>query len=268
VEDLAACRRHRRCIPARSREFATLAIPRAQALMNNARVISHRRKFIFIHVPKAAGTSVIDALVEHEDAASTGPARFGSIDASFNPPPPHLAARHYLEYGLVSRQQFEEYFKFAFVRNPWDRIVSEYRYRRYPQRYSFKDYLFRHFPAAGWADEYCHVIPQYDFLFDGDGRQLVNFIGRYEQIATDFDEVRRILGAARATLPHRNRSNSLVRRDNDLLEVCRTVRGFLSLRQRRNSFAHYTAYYDDESIEFVRNLYRQDIEAFGYRFGQ
>lgn len=243
------------------------AMPSGVRRANNAMVISHRRKFIFVHVPKTAGTSIIEALGPYLDVVRPAPGSTCRAGRSFAPPPPHLAARHYLEFDMLERAQFDEYFKFAFVRNPWDRMVSEYRYRRHPQRISFAEYLRSRFPEPAWTDEYCHVIAQCEFLFDRDGRQLVDFIGRYEQLAADFAAVCRRLAITATPLRHRNRANSFRRRDNNLLEACRTLRGYVSLRQRRNTFAHYTEYYDAESVERVGHLYRRDIEAFGYRFG-
>ena len=60
-------------------------------------------KCIFIHIPKAAGTAVTQAL-------------FGPV------------SRHvpYFEYEKANPRKFKRYFKFAFVRNPWDRLVSTY----------------------------------------------------------------------------------------------------------------------------------------------
>lgn len=227
-------------------------------------MISHAHQCIFVHIPKVAGTSIIDVFSNDAQPESL------SVDFrqhAFIPPPPHLPALHYLKYGLVTQQQFDDYFKFSFVRNPWDRLVSEYKYRRHPQNYCFKDFLFKHFPSPAWNDEYCHVIPQYDFLFDDQGHQMVNFIGRYEHLADDFHHVCEVLSISQSNLPHKNRSNSFMRRDNDLIEVLRTLRSKLSLNQKRFNFKHYTQYYDDESVEFVRNLYHKDVETFQYQFG-
>jgi Sulfotransferase family len=91
--------------------------------------------------------------------------------------------------GYLSPEEFEGYFKFSFVRNPWDSIISEYKYRGYPVRLDFKTYLFKHLPEPGFTDTYCHILPQYDFLFDERGTLLVDFVGKYESLQADFDTV-------------------------------------------------------------------------------
>jgi chondroitin 4-sulfotransferase 11 len=66
----------------------------------------HSKKCIFVHIPKTAGTSVTDAL-------------FGT------PRPRHRPLQW---YEGMEPELYKEYFKFAFVRNPWDRLVSGYHY--------------------------------------------------------------------------------------------------------------------------------------------
>jgi hypothetical protein len=62
---------------------------------------------IFIHIPKAAGTSVALTL--------------------FGEPSRHVP---WFEYYQANPRKFRKYFKFAFVRNPWDRLVSSYFFLR------------------------------------------------------------------------------------------------------------------------------------------
>lgn len=227
-------------------------------------MISHEKKCLFIHIPKVAGTSLI-AFLQDKGAEPRPPSM---PDDPFDPPPPHLRAGDYLKYDLVSPEQFDAYFKFAFVRNPWDRLVSEYVYRLRPRKYDFKTWVFHRFPRPSWDDRYCHVIPQYDFLHDGDGRLLVDFVGRYENLQADFEEVCRRLDLPQASLPRDNVSKSILgrRRDQGWIDVVQALRSQLSLKRMRNTFPHYRDYYDEETKAFVADLHRKDIAAFGYDF--
>ena len=57
-------------------------------------------------------------------------------------------------------------------------------------------------------------------------------------------------------------------RPTSLRELRKQLRRALWSWERKHTFGHYTEYYDDESKDFVARLYRKDIEAFGYSFGQ
>ena len=236
-------------------------------------MISHERKFIFVHIPKAAGTSIITTFGDDdgvEAESGDGPLLPFEPDANkFDPPPPHLRITDYVKYGYVTQAMFDAYFKFSFVRNPWDRLVSEYKYRRLASKYDFKTFVFEHFPRPAWRDEYCHVIPQYDFLHDTRGNRLVDYVGKLENLQQGVDAICARLGLPAQMLEHRNKSLSLLnRRDIGPYHVLKTLRDYLSIRQKRNTFSHYTEYYDQETVDFVSRIYIKDIEAFGYRFGQ
>lgn len=233
-------------------------------------MLSHTNKCIFIHIPKVAGTSVMRLFSDPEKPAkmNKSPLPFDPDGYKFDPPPPHLRASDYVKYGYATQDIFDIYFKFAFVRNPWDRIVSEYKYRRHTHRFSFKKFLFQNFPKPYWSDHYCHVIPQYDFLHDDDGTLLVDFVGRFENLQADFDYVCSKLNMPKTTLPRVNESSSIFnRRGSNFIEVLRSIKSHANRNRRRNTFPHYTDYYDAESIEFIATLYKNDIEAFGYEFG-
>jgi hypothetical protein len=194
-------------------------------------------------------------LLRGNDDPGLGPPRLG-----------HLKAGEYVALGHLTAEQFESYFKFSFVRNPWDRIVSEYKYRGYPVKIDFKTYLFKHLPAPGWTDTYCHIIPQYDFLHDEAGKLLVDFVGRYERLQADFDKVCARVGIPPTSLPRVNRSLEEAR-PHTFREVRKQLRRAIWSREREHTFAHYSEYYDDESREFVGRLFRKDVEAFNYAFG-
>ena len=67
-----------------------------------------RNKCIFIHIPKAAGTSVLAALGKTKEKGRD-----------------HVS---WQVYKKASSRKFARYYKFTFVRNPYDRALSAYRY--------------------------------------------------------------------------------------------------------------------------------------------
>jgi hypothetical protein len=199
---------------------------------------------MFVHIPKVAGQSVeqyflrlqgltwqtrSSLLLRYNGDPSQGPRRLA-----------HLTAMEYLSYGHINNREFNAFYKFSFVRNPWDRLVSEYEFRRRQLGCDFRAFLFERFPKTGPSDAYRHVLPQYRFLFDETGRQLVDFIGRFERLAEDFEIVRQRLKIDTSErLPHRNRAQSR---------------------------KPYQDYYNDASRRFVEDLYARDIELFKYNF--
>jgi hypothetical protein len=233
-------------------------------------VISHQYRCVFVHIPKTAGMSIEQVFVDLVGLTwkTRAPLLLGRNENPRRGPPKleHLRAGEYLACGHLTAAQLESYFKFSFVRNPWDRIVSEYKYRGYPVKIDFKTYLFKHLPAPGWTDTYCHIIPQYDFLYDDAGKLLVDFVGKYESLQADFDKVCARLGIPPTPLPRVNRSLDEAR-PSTLRELRKQVRRAIWSRERAHTFPHYTEYYDDESREFVGGLFRKDVEVFNYSFG-
>lgn len=219
---------------------------------------------LFVHVPKTAGQSVEQFFMDRlgldwdRDRARVmlgdNPDRARGTEKLA-----HLSAAEYLRDGFVEAEEFGRLFKFSFVRNPFTRIVSEYLYRNYFSHRSFRDFVLHRLPEPGWDDDYRHVMPQYDMLHDADGRLLVDYVGRFENLQADFDEVCRRLGIEDSALPHRNRSDKRSRNTK------RRVRNFI-FRNGENDKQHYTEFYDDETRAAVERLYRRDIEAFGYAF--
>lgn len=233
-------------------------------------MLCHEYKCIFVHVPKTAGQSIelfflgllglswesrAPLLLRPNDDPKLGPPRLA-----------HLKAAEYVTCGHLKQEQFDTYFKFSFVRNPWDRIVSEYKYRGYARSFDFKTYLFKYLPEPGWTDTYCHFIPQYDFLFDAEGKLLVDFVGKFESLEHDFDNVCCKLGISETALPHMNKSLDRNQQKRGA-KYLRNLRHLIPLRARTDVFKHYTEYYDDESKNFVMHLYKKDIDTFNYEFG-
>ena len=234
-------------------------------------MLCHKYKCLFVHIPKTAGQSIEHIFLSllGLDWITRAPLLLLPNNNPKNGPPSlaHLKASEYVMCSHITQEQFDSYFKFSFVRNPWDRIVSEYKYRGYPQKFDFKTYLFKKLPKDGWSDQYRHIIPQHDFLFDDEGNLLVNFIGKFENLQKDFDKVCRKLGIHGALLPFMNKSLKDMNISKNLKYPMKILTNLMrQLKQKKNTFKHYTEYYDDESKEFVSDLYRKDIETFKYKF--
>jgi hypothetical protein len=234
-------------------------------------VICHPYRCVFVHIPKTGGISVDHVFLRLVGLSWDTRAPLllrGNDDPAKGPPRlAHLKAGEYVSCGYLSQAQFDAYFKFSFVRNPWARMVSEYKYRGHPIRMSFKRWLFEELPEPGFTDAYCHIVPQHEFIYDNAGRLLVDFVGRYESLQTDFHAVCERLGIQPAVLPHENRSLERLP-IKSLKDVKKNVRRWLWKLRPKNVYPHYTDYYDEESRAYVTELYRKDIELFAYAFGE
>lgn len=228
-------------------------------------MISHRFKCVFVHIPKTAGQSVEhfflnqhelswkekDKLLQSKNTLpDKGPERLS-----------HLLASEYYDCGHINKSDYDNYFSFAFVRNPWERLVSEYLHKKIDKKMSLKDFVLKGWPEAdSFSDKYRHVIPQAEFLYDGAGNQLVDFIGRFENLQQDFDNVCHVLNLPDSRLPHKNSSYSFRRL------WTRRLRHLFRLNKRVKK--HYSEYYDDELKSIVADIYAKDIALFGYEFEQ
>jgi len=202
-------------------------------------LIDTQRKFVFIHIPKTAGQSLYINLGGWSRVQPQG------FDKGLKKYRHHFTMTEYLEHGYLDIGKFELYFKFGFVRNPWDRILSEYKYAQ--QIYSkFRIHNLRGFIKKNWGNSRRHstikkhIRPQCEFVYDADGKCMVDFIGRFENLQQDFDIICDKIGIPHQELPHKNKSKH----------------------------KHYTEYYDDETIEIVRKFYKNDIEVLGYKYGE
>ena len=180
--------------------------------------------------------------------------------------PRHNTARQYRDY---FPDIWGRYFSFAFVRNPWDRVLSFYAFRRQVRQLgpestlSFKEWLLRtadrvrsgdhaalnaefapHYGAGtveknypeGWRVKLDNAL---QMLTDEQGNVIVDVVGRFERLQQDFDAVCDRVGLDRAVLPHANKT------DHD----------------------PYWKYYDEESKQIVAELFSRDIAHFTYSFG-
>ncbi|GAB5390341.1 MAG: sulfotransferase family 2 domain-containing protein [Alphaproteobacteria bacterium] len=200
-------------------------------------MISHDHKAIMVHVPKTGGTSVEYAFgfIKIDKPEDFVP-RAGLHDADAMGPKHARARRLKLDYPEI----WNEYFTFAFVRNPWDRLVSSYHWAKQgnkPRLQKFNSF-----------EEFVLEMPnikarlkntQLNFIANKRGKILVDFVGRTETMDRDFAHVCERIGS-----------------DLELPRINTSKRG------------DYTEYYTDEMRKIVDEVFADDIEAFGYKFGE
>lgn len=229
-------------------------------------MISHDFKCIFIHIPKAAGQSVehfflkkvgLDwnsrspLLLRKNDEPNAGPGTLA-----------HMRAADYVKYHYISQELFEQYFKFSFVRNPWSRAVSTYKFLGYNVFMSFETFVFKHIPKLmknkGWF-----IMPQYDMLFEN-GQKLVDFIGKMEHMQVDFQKVCDQLGIVDVNLPHVNKNKRQDFKGFKTLIKNPLLITDISLKKVKSG--HYRDYYSEKTKLKILEIYKKDVDEFEYEF--
>lgn len=204
------------------------------------------RKSLFVWIPKVAGTSI---------SKSLGLTRYKSNPDAFNNRGAvtfgHISINVLLSEKYMSSKFFNRAFKFCFVRNPWDRFISLYFYKRRNERFGVWEFLDLIKGALGVDAEYrpknkhfdrnmYYSAAQGNLQIDWitrNGRLFPDFIGRYENLAEDFKTVCGELGV-KAELKHLNKSGH----------------------------DDYRNYYDEKLKKEVGRLYEKDIDTFKYTF--
>ena len=232
-------------------------------------MICHEHECVFIHIPKNAGQSIESVflgLVNLTWAARAPLLLRANTDPKAGPPRlAHLKAHEYVGCGHLAQEQFTRYFKFAFVRNPWDRMVSIYKYMGLRKGLSFKEFLMGEFKSDIWKNRHWFVGPQVGFICSPSGELMVDFLGRFEKLQEDFQVVCQRLGLPALELPHVNQSKG-VKLGTALKQALRKKIGVFFGAEGPTVYRNYEDYYDEESKEFVAQLYANDIERFGYHF--
>ncbi|MGB3297849.1 MAG: sulfotransferase family 2 domain-containing protein [Phormidesmis sp.] len=203
-----------------------------------AKQISHVYQCIFVHIPKTGGTSIESTAMFDDQRRTTGEKVSGHSTA--------------LKFREACPKEFERYFKFAFVRNPYDRLVSAFFYlskggsgssdkqifEKYIAKYNgnFKSFCLD-FLSCENIQKSIHLRPQTDFICDENGEIVVDYLGRLENIRRDYRF------------------------------VCQKLNFPFKLEhKRKGSHRHYSAYYTPEIVETVSSIYQKDLELLGYQY--
>jgi chondroitin 4-sulfotransferase 11 len=212
--------------------------------------LSHKNKWIFFANPKCASSSVASNLENYEDC---------DLDNSGG----GINHRNYINTKTwlnSAGYDIDEYFKFSFVRNPFEKILSFYKWilravyvtekiqrvsaneraalknlinsvTKSHIEFSFKVFC-KNIDAFAWKGL------TFNHMFCENGENKMDFIGKVENLQEDFNIVCDKIGIPRQELPHINKTEH----------------------------KHYTEYYDDETRQIVAEKYKKDIEYFGYEF--
>lgn len=193
-------------------------------------LLSESHQFIFVHIPKVAGVSIETNFKEFavNNKGSNGEKLIR-----------HSIARQIRD--TLPGDIFRNYFKFAFVRNPWDRWVSLYFFILQKTTHEEHERVksFRNFDKFVVESINQKRAQQINAITDENGKFLVDFVGRYETLVEDIHTVCRILNISKKT-------------------------AFPYLNQSRHR--DYRAYYSEETKRMVEEYFKDDIRLFGYTF--
>ena len=211
-------------------------------------IINHTYRFIFLHIPKTAGTSITNYLSPFTgwNDIELGGTDYGErIQEIYwkrfklhKHSPAHQIRR------IIGEDLWKQYFKFAVVRHPLDRLVSAYHFYLqwdHPSTYPVREFAgFKEFVCSDYFQKDCKNMSrptgsQAAFLKTGD-EIAIDMICRIESLADDMAAVAARLGLPCPELPQLNASKP---RGNEL-------------------------YFTQEILDLVAPIYRTDFEAFGY----
>jgi len=180
-------------------------------------IICDKHKFIFIHVPRTGGTSVAQMWKQWDKKIKK-----------------HMTYRQcQSRFGRLHRNGYKSYFKFGFIRNPWERVNSLFwkHVKNSPVDTSkgFKHWMF----DESRTDSQRHKQPAMYFL------EGVDYVARYENFEKEWDYIFARIGLPRIQLPHT-----------------------FKFRDDKS----YQDIYDDEMKEFITRYHQVDIDYGGYEF--
>lgn len=215
-------------------------------------LLSHRHKFLYVHIAKTGGTSARAALARKIWLDPYRPLMFlcsrlshmsgHKLGCKFPRHAKAIAAKE-----MLPKEFYDSLFKFAFARNPWDLQVSSYHHikRERPHLLAghedFESFLrFKLDPQRPYQYHIDTSIElQSDYVVDLHGSLIVDFVGKFENLHDDFAYICRRIGI-QCELPHR--------------------------RKATNRKKDFRSYYTDQTATMVAEHFRRDIELFGYKF--
>ena len=230
--------------------------------------ILHSAKIIFVHIPKTGGGTIEKTLgiYGNDNNGNLSPDHtllYGKYKNKFLQ---HLTISQIKE---INKKEFDTYKKISFVRNPYDKIISEYLWRIQvygKRKLEFKEYIIEEvvprknninkFVKNFYKDESfvpfldAHYINQVDYLFLNK-KLAVDEIGKFENFEDDFTRI--FNKKPINTKVHKSKINYTYYLIKKILPK------FLANKM-------YRKYYDYETENIIRKEFSKDIEIFNYNF--
>ncbi len=204
-------------------------------------IISFYQKFVFVAIPKSAGHAIRKGL--RHSLAGNDWEQCTLFDKKYFPVEPiaqlghgHITCQQIQPYLLPG--MWETYFKFCFVRNPYDRFVSYCHFSNRENQRMQQDPLgiMKQTIQNEKTQQQILFRPQHEFVMNQSGQLMVDYVGKYEALQSDFDHICHQIDLPFATLSPVNVS-------------------------QREPYLHY---FDQELQELVYSFYRRDFVLFGY----
>jgi len=191
-------------------------------------MISHDRKFIFVHVGRTGGSSF---------------ERAAGVSITLDARTQHLGNTDFIEkhkpfdyYKKSYPSEFNSYFKFTIVRNPFERLVSRWLWRSEvikDNKLSLYDFINTR-PKNSKYSEFFKLTG----LSIDDSIKMFDYIGRFEQLQDTFAYLCEKFNINIKDVHHTNMTQTF----------------------------RYQDYFDNDSIELVNRLYKDDLRIFCYKF--
>lgn len=232
-------------------------------------MISHIHKCIFVHIPKSAGISIEQIFLDDLDLDfNNRTALLLGINLNTKIGPPrlsHLTSEEYFKLHFISKELFDRYYKFTVVRNPYDRIYSFYKYLGFIHLISFETFVLKYLNKIFNDERFEYFLrPMYDYVYDHEGKLLVDYIAKLENLKNDFSQVAKQLKLENYTLQNLNNSHKISIK-TIIIRVLRLIRTYpklifdITILNRKKT---------KQMSEQMRNVvvlhYSKDFRAFSY----
>lgn len=208
--------------------------------------VCFKRKIVFIHIPKTGGTSINEYFNFQKKIENF----YGIIDKN-------LELSHFSLDEIAKDLNIDSFFKFSFVRNPWDRLVSKYFYYKagckkedvnslklFDKIDDFDDYIVKiyenfnniqnNYPSHLLCN---HFKTQSSFITSQ--KYKLDFLGKFENFNFDLKKIGNIFNVQKS-IPYLNFTNH----------------------------KNYQSYYNKKTKKIVEELYEEDIKNFDYKFSK